>query len=131
MNKQQFDTLEKQLLERGYKKYSQHWHKEDYVLGTSFHREDNRWDEDRAGCQLLLSIYDYTLHPEWHDRMPTEQQDHVGIEIHVDVSRVIDERMEFTTNWEDNTSIEEAEHLAESFYQWVCNEYPEPQNINH
>ena len=131
MNKEQFDKLEKQLLERGYKKYTQHWHHEDYVLGKSFHREDNQYDEDRAGCQLLLCIYDYTLHPEWHDRMSKEQRDHVGIEIHVDVSRTIDERMEFTTNWEDNTSIEEVERLAESFYQWVCNEYPEPQNINH
>lgn len=127
MNKEQFDNLEKQLLKRGYKKYNQHWHHEDYVLGKSFHRDDNRWDEDRAGCQLLLSIYDYTLHPEWYDRIPKEQRDRVGIEMHVDVSRIMDERMDFTTFWEDNTSIEEAERLAESFYQWVCNEYPEPR----
>lgn len=127
MNKEHFNKLEKQLLERGYKKYTQHWRHEDYVLGTSFHREDNRLDEDRAGCQLLLCIYDYTLHPEWDDRIPEWQRKHVGIEIHVDVSRVIDERMEFTTNWDDNTSIEEVERLAESFYQWVCKEYPEPR----
>lgn len=127
MNKKQFDILENKLLERGYKKYSQHWHKEDYVLGKSFHREDNRWDEERAGCQLLLSVYDNSLLPEWLDRFPKEHRDHLGIEIHVDVSRVIDERMEFTTNWDDNTTIEEVERLAESFYKWVCNEYPEPR----
>ena len=127
MNKEQFDKLEKQLLDRGYKKYNQHWHHEDYVVGKSFHRTDNRWDEERAGCQLLLSIYDNTLHPEYYDRMPKESRDHVGIEIHVDVSRIIDERMEFTTNWEDNTSIEEVERLAESFYQWVLTAYPEPR----
>lgn len=126
MNKKQFDKLEKQLLDRGYKKYNQHWHHEDYVIGKSFHRDDNRWDEDRAGYQLLLSIYDYTLHPEYYDRIPKEQRDYVGIEIHTDVSRNIDERMEFTTNWDDNTSIEEVERLSESFYQWVCKEYPEP-----
>ena len=127
MNKEQFNKLEKQLIERGYKRYTQHWHHEDYVLGKSFHREDNQCDEDRAGCQLLLSVYDNSLHPEFYDRIPEEQRDYVGIEIHVDVSRVIDERMEFATNWDDNTSIEEAERIAESFYQWVCNEYPEPR----
>lgn len=93
----------------------------------NLHRDDNRWDEDRVGCQLLLSIYDYSLHPEWHDRMPTEQQDFVGIEIHVDVSRVIDERMEFTTTWVDDMTIEEMECMADSFYRWVCTAYPEPR----
>ena len=127
MNKEQFDKLESQLLERGYKKYNQHWHHEDYILGMSFHREDNRWDEERAGSQLLICVYDYTLHPEYYDCIPKEQRDHVGIEIHVDVSCVIDERMEFATNWDDNTSIEDVERLAESFYQWVRKEYPEPR----
>ncbi len=127
MNNEQFSKLEKQLLEHGYKKYIQQWHHEDYILGKSFHRMDNRFYEDRAGYQLILSIYDNTLHPEYYDRIPKEQRNHVEIEIHVDVSRVIDERMEFTTNWEDNTSIEEVERLAESFYQWVCKEYPEPR----
>lgn len=127
MNKEQFDKLENQLLDRGYKKHNQHWHREDYIIGKSFHRGDNRWNEDRAGYQLLLSIYDYTLHPEYYDRIPKEVHDHVGVEIHTDVSRIIDERMEFTTNWEDNTSIEEVERLAESFYQWVCSQCPEPK----
>lgn len=128
MNKEQFDKLEKQLLDRGYKKYNQHWHHEDYVIGKSFHRNDNQWDEERAGYQLILSIYDYTLHPEYHDRMAKEMQDYVGIEIHVDVSRIIDERKEFTTTWRDESTIEEVEHLAENFYQWVCKEYPEPMS---
>lgn len=127
MKKTQFDKLVAQLKEHGYLIYSQHWHNEDYVIGKSFHRYDNPWDEDRAGYQVLLSIYDYTLHPEYYDRMPKEARDHVGIEIHTDVSRNIDERMEFTTSWSDETTIEEVERLAESFYQWVCNEYPEPR----
>lgn len=128
MKKTQFDKLVTQLKERGYKIYNQHWHNEDYVVGKSFHRDDNRWDENRAGYQVILSIYDYTLHPEYYDRMPKESRDHVGIEIHTDVSRNIDERMEFTTSWSDETTIEEVERLAESFYQWVCNEYPEPRS---
>lgn len=129
MKKAQFDKLVAQLKERGYKIYNQRWHHEDYAIGKSFHRDGNRWDEDRAGYQLLLSIYDYTLHPEYYDRMPKEAQDHVGIEIRTDVSRNIDERMEFTTSWSDETTIEEVERLAESFYQWVCNECPEPRKV--
>lgn len=127
MNKEQFEKFEKQLIERGYKKYNQHWHHEDYVLGKSFHREDNQWDEDRAGCQLLLSVYDNTLHPEFYDRIPEEQRNHVGIEIHVYVSRVIDERIELTTDWGCETTIEAAEDLAGKFYQFVCKIYPKPK----
>lgn len=127
MRKQDFDKLESALIERGYKRYNQSWHKEDYVLGLSLHREDNRWDEDRAGCQILLSIYDYSLHPEFYDRIPKERRDYVGIEIHVDVSRIIDERMEFTTTLVDDMTIEEMECMADSFYRWVCTAYPEPR----
>lgn len=126
MKKQDFDKLESELLKRGYKRYNQHWHKEDYMLGLSLHREDNRWDEDRAGCQLLLSIYDYSLHPEYYDRIPKEQRNQVGIEMHINVSRTIDERMDLATGWSDYLAIEEVEFMAESFYQWVCTAYPEP-----
>lgn len=127
MNKEQFDKLESQLIERGYKKYNQHWHNEDYVLGMSFHRDDNRWDGDRAGYQILLSIYDYTLHPEFQCRMTKEQLEHVGVEVRVMVSRTIDERMDFSTTWGDDMTIEEAECLADSFYRWVITAYPEPR----
>lgn len=48
MNKQEFEKLEQSLIERGYRKYDQQWHHEDYVIGKSFHREDNQWEEDRA-----------------------------------------------------------------------------------
>lgn len=126
MEKQDFDKLESKLLKRGYKRYNQHWHKEDYVLGLSLRREDNQWDEDRVGCQLLLSIYDYSLHPEFYDRIPNEHRNHVEIEIRIVVSRIIDERMELATGWDDNMTIEEVECMADSFYRWVCTVYPEP-----
>ena len=56
-------------------------------------------------------------------------RDHVGIEGHVDVSRVIDERMEFATAWADDMTIEEVEHMADSFYRWVLTAYPEPRKV--
>lgn len=130
MNKNDFNKLETALKERGYKKYNQNWHHEDYMLGKSFHREDNRWDEGRASYQVLLSVYDYTLHPEYHDRLPEGQRDHVGIGICVNVSRVIDERLELSVKWEDDMTIEEVECIADSFHRWVLTAYPEPRNIN-
>ena len=127
MNKDQFEPLAQSLYERGYKKYIQHWHEEDYVIGKGFLKKDNKWEEDRNGYQLLLSIYDYSLKRELWNRLPAKERTHVGIEIHVDVSRTIDEIMELTLIWHDDTTIEEVEKIAESFYEWVCNTYPEPR----
>lgn len=71
MNKEQFEKLQENLLnEKGYNKYNQHWQHEDYGLGKVFHRDDNKWEEDRAAYQIILCVYDYTMHPEYHDRIP-------------------------------------------------------------
>lgn len=128
MNKKQFDKLEKSLLnEKGYRKYNQHWRREDYGIGKGFHKSDNKWEEDRSVYQIILCVYDYTLHPEFFDRIPKEQRDHVGVEVCFLVSRTVDESMELVFEWHDDTTIEEVEQKAESFYQWVCKEYPEPR----
>ena len=127
MNKDQFEPLAKSLYDRGYKKYNQQWHHEDYVIGKGFHKKDNQWEEERNGYQLLLSIYNYSLKRELWDRLSAKERTHVGIEIHIDVSRIIDERMDLTLAWHDDTTIEEVEKIAESFYNWVCTVYPEPR----
>lgn len=127
MNKDQFEPLAKSLYDRGYKKYNQQWHHEDYVIGKGFHKKDNQWEEGRNGYQLLLSIYDYSLKRELWDRLSTKERTRVGIEIHIGVSRIIDERMDLTLAWHDDTTIEEVEKIAESFYNWVCTVYPEPR----
>ena len=127
MNKDQFEPLAQSLYERGYKKHIQYWHKEDYVIGKGFHKKDNKWEEDRNGYQLLLSIYDYSLKRELWNRLPESERNHVGIDVHVDVSRTIDERAELFLTWHDDTTIEEIEKIAESFYEWVCATYPEPR----
>lgn len=123
MNKEQFDKLASSLYKRGYKKYKQHWHKEDYVIGKSFHKHDNVWEEDRSAYQIILSIYDYS-DKDWPN-LPPEMRTHVSIEIHIDVSRTVNERVDLVLAWDD-TTIEEVEAVAESFYKWVCNTYPEP-----
>lgn len=127
MNKQEFEKLEKLLLESGYKKYAQQWHHEDYIIGKSFHKDDNKWEEDRAAYQILISVYDWTLHPEYFDRMPEQYRNHVGLEVHVDMSRTIDERLELTFDWKYSDTIKEVERMAEEYYNAMCKIIPEPR----
>ena len=127
MNKQEFEKLEKLLLENGYRKYAQHWHHENYVIGKSFHKDDNQWEEGRAAYQILISVYDWTLHPEYFDRIPKSFRDRVGLEVHIDMSRVIDERLDLTFDWKESDTIEEIERLAEGYYNAMCRIIPEPR----
>lgn len=128
MKKTQFDKLVAQLKERGYKEFQSSFSNEDYSIYKPFHKGDNKWNENRAAYNIFLRVYDYTLHPEFKERMTKEQFECVGMEVHIDISRITDERIECVKSWSDETTIEEVERLAESFYQWVCNEYPEPRS---
>lgn len=128
MNKQEFEKLEKLLLKSGYRKYDQQWHHADYIIGKSFHKGDNKWEENRAAYQILISVYDYTLksHP-FYDRLPIDMRNKVGLEVHVDVSRIIDERLDLTFDWKDSDTIEKVERLAEEYYNAMCKIVPEPR----
>lgn len=127
MNKKEFEVFEKKLLERGYRKWYNQFDHSDYNLYKSFRREDNKFDEDRAAYQLFLRVYDYTL-KDWPN-LPKDMRDHIGIEIAVMVSRVIDERLDLTVPFKDSDTIEAVEELAESFYKWVETVYPEPRKF--
>lgn len=129
MKKVEFDKLEAMLHKRGYHKYMQHWNHEDYVIGKGFHRVDNQWDDDRSAYQILLSIYDYSMRRDLWDRLPVDYRNRVGIEIRFGISRTIDERIDMIMDWHEDTTIEDVEAQAESFYQWVRKEYPEPRRI--
>lgn len=125
MNKKQFDKISASLYKRGYKKYDQHWHHEDYILGKGFHRWDNQWEEDRNAYQILMSVYDYS-NKDYPGLRP-QDRDHVGIEVRVGVSRTSDERVELVLAWHDDDAIENIEGVAESFYEFVCETWPEPR----
>lgn len=127
MNKQEFEKLEKHLLENGYRKYTQQWHHEDYIIGKSFHKDDNQWEEGRAAYQIIISVYDWTIHPEYFDRIPESYRDRVGLEVHIDMSRVIDERLDLTFDWKESDTIESVEQLAEAYYEAMCKIVPEPR----
>ena len=128
MKKEQFEKLKAELLERGYRIYDQHWHHEDYVIGKGFHKADNQWEEDRAAYQIIISVYDWTDESkEIYDRLPSDMRNRVGLEIHIDVSRTTDERIDMTISWHDKDLIEDVEWIAEEFYRWVKTIYPEPR----
>lgn len=126
MLKDKFVKLEESLVKRGYKKYPQHWHHEDYVIGKGFHRDDNKFEEDRNAYQILLSIYDYSLrHYEFN--LSDEERKRVGIQIRLNVSRTSSEHFEMTFSWDDDTDIEKIEEMAESFYQLISDKVKEPK----
>lgn len=128
MTPQKFKTLSQSLYDKGYKKYNQQWHNEDYVIGKSFLVGMNPWEESRAPYIITLSIYDYTLHPKFFTRLPDYKKDSVGIAVYITVSRTIEEVIEMEIGWiDDTTTIEEVESTAKSFYEWVCKTYPEPR----
>ena len=127
MEKQDFENLRKSLIEKGYKVYNQDLHYSDYILCKSFHRENNKWEKDRSAYQIILCIYDYTTKPGYWDRLPESSKNYVGIQIEIGVSRTINERIDLSLNWEEDTEVEDIEKKAESFYKWVCETYPEPR----
>lgn len=128
MNKQQFEELKIQLFNNGYRQYDQQWHHEDYIIGKSFHKDDNRWEENRASYQILISVYDYTLKSHsFYDRLPTDMRNRVGLEVHIDISRIIDERLDLTFDWKESDTIEKVEQLAEEYYNAMCKIVPEPR----
>ena len=130
MNKQKFEELKVQLFNNSYRQYNQQWHHEDYIIGKAFHKDDNQWEEDRAAYQIIISVYDWTCRPEYFDRVPKPFRDRVGLEVHVDMSRIIDERLELVFDWKDSDTIEEVERLAEEYYNAMCKIVPEPRDTN-
>lgn len=128
MTKQQFTMFKATLQDRGYKQYIQQLYHADYILCKSFHKEDNKWKDGRAAYQIIIAVYDWS--DETKDiftRLPSEMQNQVGLEVHVDISRTIDERFELVFPFYDNDTIEEVERIAEEYYQAMCKIIPKPK----
>jgi len=126
MNKQEFEALAQSLYDKGYGKWEQSLYHEDYVIGKGFHKNDNKWEEDRYAMQILLSVYDDTLPHPWRNRLSEKDRQRVGITIHIYVSRIIDEAIRMEIPWKDSFTIKEVEQLAENFYQWSCIQWSNP-----
>jgi hypothetical protein len=128
MTKQKFINFEASIKDRGYTKYNQQLYHADYILCKSFHKEDNKWEDGRAAYQIIIAVYDWS--DETKDiftRLPSGMQNKVGLEVHVDMSRIIDERLELVFAFNDNDTIEEVERIAEEYYQAMCKIIPKPR----
>lgn len=131
MKKEKFEAIKAELFGRGYHQYIQHWMREDYSIGNGFHRDDNQWTDDRASYQIILNVYDNTLHPEFMSRFSKFQENNmVWLDVVILVSRTLDERVEMTITWYEDTTIDEIEEYAEQFYQWVTKIWPTPREYN-
>ena len=127
MNGKEYTKLVEEFQVKGYIKWNNTFNHADYYWGKSFHREDNRFDEDRAGYLILCYVYDYT--DKDYPQLTPEQKDHVGISVVIMVSRTIDERIDLTLTWNDKSTIDSIEKVAESFYQWACTNWPKPRGF--
>jgi hypothetical protein len=131
MEKEEFTKLKESLLEKGYKIWYQHLKHEDYTIGKGFHKEDNKWSENRSTYQIMLYIYDWsTSNEDFYNWLPDIVKERVGIDITIGVSRTTGERIDLEFAWHDDTTIEEIEAQAEGFYKWVLSTWPEPREID-
>lgn len=124
MKRKNLEKFEKVLEENGYKKAIHgRINNEDYYWYKAFHKEDNKFEENRARYQLIFRIYDYS---QFSYLNPT-LEDNIGITIAVMVSRTVLERLDLLMSFDENMKISEIEDKAELFYEWVQKEYPEPK----
>ena len=127
MNKAEYDKLAEEFQTKGYRRWNNTFNHADYYWGKSFHREDNPFDENRSGYQILINVYDFS--DKDYPQLTPEQRDHVGLEAIIMVSRTIDERIDLSLSWSDESTIESIEETAESFYQWACTYWPTPRKF--
>lgn len=127
MNKAEYDKLVEEFEAKGYRKRNNTFNHADYYWGKSFHKEDNPFDEERAGYQLIINVYDYT--DKDYPNLTPEMREHIGLEAVIMVSRTIDERIDLTLVWRDNDTIESIEEAAESFYNWAIMYWPTPREF--
>lgn len=124
MKRKDLEKFEKTLEENGYTKATRcKLDVEDYYWYKAFHKEDNKWEESRAGYQLIFKIYDNS---QFSYLNPT-LEDNIGISILIMVSRTIAERLDLVMSYDENMNTSDIEDKSESFYQWIQKEYPEPK----
>ena len=123
MKRKNLEKFEKTLEENEYKITNRHLIDENYYWYKPFHKEDNVWEEDRAGYQIFFKIYDFSQFSYPNSTL----EDNIVISILIMVSRTVAERLDLEMSYDKNMNISDIENKAESFYKWVLKEYPEPK----
>lgn len=116
MTQKELDKFEKELKEKGYKKYPPYnranrcWYKS---FGESKH------EEDRSNYQIAFSIWDFSPYAE---RDVNLKKNPYSASVAILLSRCIDERVDMevgSVNDNRYKDIDYIERIAESFYQWA------------
>ena len=125
MTKQELEAFEKELRDRGYKKYPAH-NSAKYTWFKSF--GESKYEEDRSNYQIAFSVWDFSEYANKDNRF---MENPYSVSPEVLVSRTIDERVDlalastvvsdFTKRENYATNITEVERLADSFFKWAGN----------
>lgn len=118
MTKEEFKLFEEKLVVHGYRKYKGEIINEDFYYCKGFGKEQNKHDENRNNYQILFKVWDFS---KYADRDKMCAIDPMRIAPMIMVSRIIDERLDFSLHGEtiNQTDINQIETLAKSFFAWV------------
>lgn len=116
MTKQKIEQFEKELKEKGYRKYPP-YNRADRCWFKSF--GESKHEEDRSNYQIAFSIWDFS---PYADRDENLRKNPYRASVAILLSRCIDERVDVevgSVNNEKYKSIDYIERIAESFYNWA------------
>lgn len=116
MTKQELEQFEKELKEKGYRKYPP-YNRADRCWFKSF--GESKHEEGRCNYQIAFSIWNFG---PYADRDENLRKSPYSVSASILLSRCIDERVDVevgSVNDVKYKNIDYIESLAESFYQWA------------
>ena len=108
--KLQFEKFESKLKKKGYIRYNESVHNEDYYW---FKRIIRNEETNRTTCSLAIAVYDFSKYPQFREPTP------MHIEFRAHISRNSDERIETLIMSDKLATIEAHEALALSIYTLI------------
>lgn len=112
LTKEQGEEFEKKLIAKGYRKYIQHYKREDYLYWKSFEKNEDK----ESGYSVGFAFYDYSKYPQHTDPI------NLGISLvmilgnNEKVGRL---DIEIT---DDSVTDEQFEGFCNEFYQFFINQ---------
>ena len=119
MTHEEYNKFEKQLTERGYRRFERSLNNEDWNYFKSFGK--SKKEDSRSNYQICFSIFDFSQYAHNDD---TLRKNPKSFMCYVLVSRTVDERIDLMLVSGGRITIDDAEKRAESFFHWVEENIP-------
>ena len=119
MTQEEYNKFEKQLTERGYRRFERTLSNEDWNFFKSFGK--SKYEEGRSNYQLCFSIFDFPKYDRMDENVAKNPKSFM---CYVLVSRTVDERIDIMLASGGRITIDEAEERAASFFHWVEENIP-------